>query len=170
MTRYTRMGAVLLIGGLFVGGAAWIGVSLADGMEAELDGPAAVASASPSQRTVGDDLSEQDRAGLGQKIAALQGDGKATVTAYTPVWVDKDMRLAKIPVVLTNSGTTPQRIETRLTVRSSPDGATATLWEGTVDSGGEVAPGKSVVTSVSVQSVRDVTKLRADLRGAGGDV
>lgn len=159
----------MIIGGLLAGGAVWGGVTFAKSMEAELGDPATVATAAPAERPVGDALTGAQRAGLGPGVATGREGGETVATAHAAVWENKDMRLAKIPVVFTNPGDAQRRIEMRLSVYSSGgEGATA-LWEGTVDSAGEIAPGKSVVTYVSVQSVRDPAALRIEFRQASGE-
>lgn len=169
MARYKGVGVVLLIGGLIVGGAVWGGATFAKSMEAEVGDPATVATAAPAEQPVGDILTGSQRAGLGPDVATGREGGETIATAHAAVWENEDMRLAKIPVVLTNPGEAQRRVEMRLSVYSSRgEGATA-LWEGTVDSGGEIAPGKSVVTYVSVQSVRDPAALRIEFRRTSGE-
>ncbi|WP_327252619.1 hypothetical protein [Streptomyces sp. NBC_01244] len=169
MARYKGVGAVLLIGGLIAGGTVWGGVTFARSMEAELGDPATVATAAPAERPVGDILTALQRADLGPGVATGREGGETVATAHEAVWEDQGMRLAKIPVVLTNPGDAQRRVEMRLSVYSSRGEGAKPLWEGTVDSGGEIAPGKSVVTYVSVQSVRDPVALRIELRGVPGE-
>lgn len=168
MPRYKGVGAVLLIGGLFVAGAAWGGVTFANSMEAEFGDPASRASRPPAQQPVGDTLTGTQRTALGPSAATGREGGETVATAHQAVWEDEDMRLAKIPVVLTNPGDAQRRVEMRLSVYSSRGEGATSLWEGTVDSDGEIAPGKSVVTYVSVPSVRDPVALRIELRQASG--
>lgn len=168
MARCKGLGAALLIGGLIVGGTVWGGMRFADSMEAELGDPATAAPSAPAQRPVGDVLTGAQRAALGPGVATGREDGKTVATAHEAVWEDAGMRLAKIPVALTNPGGAQRRIEMRLSVYSSQGEGATSLWEGTVDSGGELAPGRSVVTYVSVQSVRDPAALRIVLRRPSG--
>lgn len=169
MARYKGVGAALLIGGLIVGGTVWGGVTFAKSMEAELGDPATVATAAPAERPVGNILTASQRAALGPDVATDREGGKTVATAHEAVWENAGMRLAKIPVVLTNPGDAQRRVEMRLTVYSSRGEGATSLWEGTVDSGGEISPGKSVVTYVSVQSVRDPAALRIELRRTSGE-
>ncbi|MFE4258780.1 hypothetical protein [Streptomyces sp. NPDC056883] len=169
MARYQRVGASLLITGLIAGGTVWGGVTFARSMEAELGDPATVATAAPAGRPVGDILTDAQRAALGPVVAADRKGGETVATAHEAVWEDKGMRLAKIPVVLTNPGNAQRRIDMRVSVYSSRGEGATVLWEGTVDSGGELAPGTSVVTHVSVQSVRDPAALRIELRRTSGE-
>ncbi|MCY0929412.1 hypothetical protein OTB20_25075 [Streptomyces sp. H27-H1] len=169
MARYKSVGAFLLIGGLVVVGTVWGGVTFAKSMEAELGDPLTVATAAPAERPVGDILTDAQRADLGPDVATDREGGETVATAHAAVWENQDMRLAKIPVVLTNPGDAQRRVETRLSVYSSRGEGATRLWEGTVDSGGEMAPGKSVVTYVSVQSVRDPAALRIELRRTPGE-
>lgn len=169
MPRYKGVGAALLIGGLFVGGAAWGGVTFAKSIEAEFGAPAPHASRTPAQQPVGDTLTDTQRAALGSSVATGREGGQTVATAHEGVWEDESMRLAKIPVVLSNPGEAQRRVEMHLSVYSSRDEGTTPLWEGTVDSGGQIAPGKSVVTYVSVQSVRNPTALRIELRPTSGE-
>ncbi|MER5759902.1 hypothetical protein [Streptomyces sp. NPDC002082] len=169
MARYKGGGLVLLIGGLIAGGTVWGGATFARSMEAELGEPVTVATAASAERPVGDTLTDAQRAELGPDVATDREGGKTVATAHEAVWEDEDMRLAKIPVVLTNTGDAQRRIDLRVSVYSSRGEGAASLWEGTVDSGGEVAPGKSVVTYVSVQSVRDPAALRIELRRTSGE-
>lgn len=169
MARYIRVGAVLLIGGLIAGGTVWGGLTFAESMEAELGDPATVATAAPAARPVGDVLTASQRAGLGPEVATGREGGETVATAHQAVWEDEDMRLAKIPVVLTNPGDAQRRVEMRLSVHSARGEGAHSLWEGTLDSGGEIAPGKSVLTYVNVRSVRDPAALRIELRGTSGE-
>ncbi|MFD4244055.1 hypothetical protein ACFWP3_21010 [Streptomyces sp. NPDC058525] len=169
MARYKGVGAVLLIGGLIAGGTVWGGVTFARSMEAELSDPLTVASAAPAERPVGDILTSSQRAALGRDVATGSEGGEPVATAHVAVWVDEDMRLAKVPVVLTNPGDAQRQVEMRLSVYSSRGEGAHSLWEGTVDSGGEISPRKSVVTHVIVQGVRDLAALRIELRRTSGE-
>lgn len=169
MASYKGVGAVLLIGGLIAGGTVWGGVTFAKSMEAELGDPLTVATAAPAERPVGDVLTASQRADLGPDVATGREGGATVATAHKAVWEDKDMRLAKFPVVLTNPDDAQRRVEMRLSVYSSRGEGATPLWEGTVDSDGEIAPGKSVVTHVIVQGVRDPAALRIELRRTSGE-
>lgn len=169
MARYKGVGAVLLIGGLITGGTVWGGMTFARSMEAELGDPASVATSAPAEQPVGDILTASQRADLGPEVATGREAGETVATAHQAVWEDKAMHLAKIPVVLTNPGDAQRPVEIRLSVHSARGEGAHSLWEGTLDSDGEIAPGKSVLTYVNVRSVRDPATLRIELRGTSGE-
>ncbi|RZB16350.1 hypothetical protein StrepF001_27045 [Streptomyces sp. F001] len=154
---------MLIIGGVLAGGAAWGAVEFARSVEADYAATAAGSPPSPSATPIGERLNGNEEAALGQVVASLKNPG---IRVHKAVWEDREMRTARLPVVVTNTDTTPRRIRAQLLVFASPDGHEVNLYDGIIDSGEEIAPGKSLVEDVTVDSVRAIGQndLRVELR------
>lgn len=119
-------------------------------------GSTAAADATPATGHV---LGVAEAKELGAVLATLAGPD---VRVHVPVWEDREMRMVRLPVVLTNTGERPAVVRAKLTVYAQD----AVVWTGMLDSGQPVKAGASVVEDIEVGSVRDLASVRVELSGA----
>lgn len=164
MSRLKGVVVALVIGGFIAGGAVWVGSELADTVNTEHAAATAAPPPPAAATPIGEDLDKSEEATLGQVLASL--GNPPGIRVHQAVWVDKDMRTARLPVIVTNTDPTPRQIRARLRVFASPDGYEVNLYDGVIDSGEPIGPGKSLVKDVTVGSVRAIgpRDLRIELR------